>query len=308
MKSKTIFKMAAIFVAVVGMSIAGCKKDKSEPDTSSLQQTSKDEVNVENSTNDVLNDANTVLSGGSSKSINSFPCNATIDSVTHSSVDTVEYYVTFNGLNCIGNRIRTGNVIVKKAIGTHWINPGATVFVTYLNLTITKVGSGKSLTLNGTKTFENVNGGSLAQLENGTISSVTHKITGSVQATFDDGSTRTWTITRQRVFTGTSGQLQLTESGFGSADGFNNLVVWGTNRKGEAFYTQLTSPVTFRETCDWDPVSGVKVYQIPSNSISATVTFGYENDQVITGSNCPDQYKLDWVKGSKNGTAYLPLP
>ena len=295
-------------MAVIGLSVTGCKKDK-EPDTNSLQQLSKDEATVETSTNDVLNDANTVLSGGSSKSIDMFPCNATIDSVSHSTTDTIVYYVTFNGANCIGNRIRTGNVIIKKAVGTHWINPGATVSITYLNLRITKVSSNKSLTLNGTKVFENVNGGVLAQLGNGTVTSVTHKISGSVQATFDDGTTRTWTIARQRVFTGTLGQLLVTESGFGSDGGYNNLVVWGTNRKGETFYTQLTSPVTYRQTCDWDPISGVKVHQIPSDSKSATITFGYDsNDQPVTGSNCPTYYKLDWVKGSKSGTTYIPLP
>ena len=116
MKTKSIFKLAMIFVALIGMSVTGCKKDKNNTDTNSLQQLSKDEVTVEGSTNDVLTDANTVLSGGSSKSIDLFPCNATIDSVSHSTVDTVVYYVTFNGLNCAGNRTRTGNVIIKKAV------------------------------------------------------------------------------------------------------------------------------------------------------------------------------------------------
>jgi len=310
MKTKTIFKLTAILIAVIGINIAGCKKDKtSDTDTNSLQQLSKDEVAVDNATNDVLNDANTVLSGSNSgKSIDMMPCNATIDSVSHSTTDTIVYYMTFNGLSCSGTHTRTGNVIIKKAVGTHWINAGAMVYITYENLNITKVSSGKSLTLNGTKTFENVNGGVLAQLGSSIIS-VTHKISGSVQATFDDGTTRTWTIARQRVFTGTLGQLLVTESGFGSADGYSDLVVWGTNRKGEAFYTQLTSAVTFKQVCGWDPVSGIKVHQIPGDDKKATITFGYDdNNQLVTGSNCPTRYKLDWVKGQKNGTIYLPLP
>lgn len=310
MKTKTIFNLTAILVAVIGISIAGCKKDKNDnTDTNSLQQLSKDEVAVESATNDVLNDANNVLSGGSSsKSIDGFPCNATIDSVSHSTVDTIVYYMTFSGLNCSGTHTRTGNVIIKKAVGTHWINAGATVLVTYVDLKITKVSSGKSLTLNGTKTFENVNGGLLVQL-GGSITSVTHKISGAVQATFDDGTTRTWTIARQRIFTGTLGQLVVTESGFGSDGGYSNLVVWGTNRNGEAFYTQITSPVTFKQACGWDPVSGIKIHQIPSDTKSATITFGYDdNNQPVTGSNCPTRYKLDWVKGQHSGTIYLPLP
>jgi hypothetical protein len=312
MKTRTILKLTAILVAVVGINVAGCKKDKTDnstTDTNSMQQLSKDEVAVDNATNDVLNDANTVLSGGSSKkSIDNFPCNATIDSISHSTVDTIVYYMTFNGLNCSGNHTRTGNVIIKRPVGVHWINAGATVSVTYVNFKITKISSGKSLTINGTKLFENVSGGLLVQL-GGSITSVTHKISGSIQATFDDGTTRTWTIARQRVFTGTLGNLVVAESGFGSADGYNNLVVWGTNRNGEAFYTQLTTSVIFRESCGWDPESGVKVHQIPSDTKSATITFGYDNsNNLITGSSCATKYKLDWVKGTHSGTIYLFLP
>lgn len=313
MKTKNVAMLIAILIAVVGINIAGCKKDRSNevtnPDTSSLQQLAKDEVQVDNATNDVLNDANTVLSGGSSKKgIDNFPCNATIDSVSHSTVDTVVYYMTFNGLNCSGNHTRTGNVIIKRPVGVHWRDTGATVSVTYVNLKITKVSSGKSLTINGTKVFENVSGGLLVQL-GGSVTSVTHKISGSIQATFDDGTTRTWTIARQRVFTGTLGNLIVAESGFGSSGSYSNLVVWGTNRNGEAFYTQLTTAVVFRQSCGWDPESGVKIHQIPSDSKSATITFGYDsNDQLVTGSNCATKYKLDWVKGTKSGTIYLALP
>jgi hypothetical protein len=309
MKTRNIFKLAVLFVAVAGINIAGCKKDKDNTDTTSMQQLSKDEVTVDNATNDALNDANTVLSGGSSaKGIGNFPCNATIDSISHSTVDTVVYYMTFNGLNCIGNRTRTGTVIVKRPKSVHWIDAGATVSVTYVNVVSTKVSSGKSLTINGTKFFENVNGGLLSELGT-SITSVTHKITGSIQATFDDGTTRTWTIARQRVFTGTPGNLVLTESGFGTAGSYSNLVVWGINRNGEQFYTQLTTPVVFRESCGWDPESGVKVHQIPGDTKSATITFGYDsNDQPVTGSNCATMYKLDWVKKTHSGTIYLPIP
>jgi len=309
MKTKNGIKLFAILIAVIGISIAGCKKDKSDntdnTDTKSMQQLSKDEVAVESATGDVLNDANTILSGGLGKSM---PCNVTIDSVSHSTIDTIAYYLTFNGLNCSGTHMRTGNAIIKKAVGTHWINPGATVSITYVNLQVTKVSSGKSLTFNGTKTWENVSGGLVVQL-GGSVTSITHRITGAIQATFDDGTTRTWNIARQRVFTGTLGQLVITESGFGSADGYNNLVVWGTNRNGEAFYTQLTSPVAFKQACGWDPVSGIKIHQIPSDNKSATITFGYnDSNQPVTGSDCPTRYKLDWVKGSHSGTLYLPLP
>ena len=272
-----------------------------------MQQLSKDEVAVENATGDVLNDANKILSGASGKSLEGLPCNVTVDS---SSIvgDTITYAVTFNGLNCAGNLLRVGNATIKKNVNTHWIDAGATVIVNYINLKVTKVASGKFIILNGKKTFENVNGGLLVQLGSG-VTSVTHKITGAVQATFEDNTTRTWNITRQRTFTGTIGQLVVTEDGFGSADGFNNLIVWGTNRHGEAFYTRITVSVVYRQTCGWDPVSGTVIHEIPGDSKSATITFGYDDsNHLVTGTECPTRYKVDWQKGTHSGTIYLQLP
>lgn len=310
MKTKNVIKLAAILIAVIGISTAGCKKDKNESkdiNTSSLQQLTKDENTIQNASDDVLNDVNSVLSGSSGKSIEGLPCNVTVDS---SSVvgDTITYHLTFNGPNCAGTRLRVGEALIKKNVNTHWHQAGATVTVKLINLKITKVSSGKYVILNGTKIFENVSGGFIVNL-NG-ANSVVHKITGYINATFDDNTTRTWNIARQRTFTGTfPGQLIETNDGFGSADGYSNLVVWGVNRDGEQFYTQITQSVVHRQTCGWDPVSGIKIYQIPSDSKKATVTFGYDDqNQPIIGTNCPTRYKVDWEYNGNSGTIFLQLP
>ena len=83
MKTKNLIRFAAILIAVVAFSVAGCKKDKTNdatPDSSSMQQLSKDQNDVETSSNDAMNDVSNVLSGGSGKSLEGWPCNATIDS------------------------------------------------------------------------------------------------------------------------------------------------------------------------------------------------------------------------------------
>jgi hypothetical protein len=306
MKTKTIIRITAILIAVIGISFAGCKKDKNT-DTNSMQQLAKDEVAMQSATDDVLNDANNVLSGGSKKSMETLPCNVTIDS---SSIvgDTITYAITFNGLNCSGTHNRVGHATIKRNVNTYWYQAGTKVFVHLDNLIITKISSGKSLTLNGNKTFENVSGHVLAEL-GGSVTSIVHKVTGSLTATFDDGTTRTWNIARQRTFTGTMGNLIVTVDGFGSADGYNNLVVWGTNRNSELFYTQITQSVVFKQSCGWDPVAGIKIHQIPADDKSATVTFGYDdNNQLVTGGNCPTRFKVDWEKGTNAGTIYLQLP
>jgi len=312
MKTRNLIQLGTLFIAVTCFSLSGCKKDKIDQgnsDPASLEQLSTDENNVNAVTNDALNDVEGVLSyqAGSLKSTEGIPCNATIDSTSVQN-DTITLFITYNGLSCNGKRNRVGQIEIRKRIGTHWGQAGSSVKYTYINYAVTRVSTGKTITLNGTKTFENVSGGFIWQL--GTSrTSIVQKVSGSMMITFDDGTNRTWNVARQRTYTGTQGQLLLTEDGFGTEGNYTNLVTWGINRKGEQFYSQLTQSVVQKQFCGWDPVSGIKVHQIPSDNKSATITFGYNsNNQPITGDECPTRYRVDWVKGTHSGTAYLQLP
>ncbi len=309
MKTRNLIRLTALLIAVVALSVTGCKKDKSTSsvDPASMQQLANDENQVQNASDEAMNDVNNILSGGNLKSTESLPCNATIDSTSVVN-DTITIHITYHGLNCSGTRYRTGQVEIKKKFGSHWYQAGATVIVKHINFTITKVASQKTITLNGIKTHENVSGGVIPQLGNG-ITSIVQKTWGNETVTFSDNTTRVWNIARQKTFTGTPGQLVMTLDGFGTEDNYSNLVVWGTNRQNENFYTQITQSVVMRQACDWDPCSGIKIHQIPSDSKSATLTFGFDsNNQPVTGTNCPTKYKLDWQKNNHSGTAFLWLP
>lgn len=309
MKTKKFLAIVFSILAFGSFILVGCSKDKQEDpttDTSSLQQLSKDENTLQNATDEAMNDVNQVLSGLTLKSTAMLPCNATLDS-TNVVNDTITYFITYNGNNCNNTRLRIGKVEVKKKVGTHWHDEGATVIVTYINFQITKISTGKSLTLNGTKSFQNVTGGYIWQL-GGQYNSIVHKIWGSVQATFDDNTTRTWNIARQRTFTGTVDSLTMTIDGFGTSGSYQNLVLWGVNRQGEDFYSQISQSIVHKQSCDWDPCSGIRIISIPSDDKSATLTFGYDNNnQLITNGDCPTKYKVDWQKGSNSGTVYLFL-
>jgi hypothetical protein len=210
-------------------------------------------------------------------------------------------------LNCNGTRNRTGQIEIKKKAGTHWGEAGTTVIFKYIGFTVTRVSTNKTIVLNGTKTFTNVNGGHRWQV--GTIiNSYVERISGSMQATLEDGSVRIWNVARQLTYTGTPGQFLVTIDGFGQAGTYQNLVVWGTNRQSEEFYTQITQSVVHKQACNGDPVSGIKIHQIPSDNKSATITFGYnDNNELITGDECPTRYRVDWQKNNQSGTSYLPL-
>ncbi len=297
--------MASILLlAVFAIGFTSCKKDK-KPDTSSLQQMVADENKVAAADDEVMKDINSMLSGNGNKALDIMPCNVSIDSSTIVG-DTIIYSLTFNGLNCSGRWNRVGHAEARKHVNTHWADVGAQVTVKYFNVIFTRVSNNLSLTLNGTRTFTNVSGGKIHDLGiNAT--SIVHRITGYLIATFDDNTTRTWNVARQRTYTGTLGNLWVTVDGFGSANGYDNLVVWGVNRHGEQFYTQITQSVIHKEVCDFDPCAGVKVHQIPSENKMATFTAGFDNNDqpVDVNSNvCPTKYRIDWQINGNTGTIF----
>ncbi|NTW33156.1 MAG: hypothetical protein HGB12_11110, partial [Bacteroidetes bacterium] len=186
MKTKNLINLAAILIAVIGISITGCKKDNnnddsSNNDNSSLQQLSKDENQLENASDDALDDVNTFASRGESKSILILPCNVTVtDSL--STADSIKITLTFNGNNCANTKLRTGVIEYSKKIGEHWRDAGTSIVAKFINYKVTRLATGKSITLNGTKIFKNVSGGLIINLGSNTPSSCSIIIESNLKA------------------------------------------------------------------------------------------------------------------------------
>jgi len=156
--------------------------------------------------------------------------------------DTITIDINYHGYDCNNTHNRTGDVVIKKRYLENWGQAGATVLVTLNNFTITKLSTNKSLTLNGTKYFENVSGHYLWQLGlDSTVTSVVHKVWGTITATFDDNTTRVWNITRQRTFTGSLINLVMTTDGFGIADGYTSLSAWESTVTENSFTPLFSS-------------------------------------------------------------------
>ncbi len=306
MKSTNLFRLTFLILAIIGLSWAGCKKDKNtEPssDSSSLQQLAGDEETMESSMDESMNEINNFLSGGILKSTAFLPCNATVDS-TPVVNDTITIYITYNGLNCLGTRYRTGQVEIKKRVGTQWSQPGATVIVKHINFSISKILESTFITINGVKVYQNVSGGLIRQL--GTeLNTVVYRTWGQAIININDSTNKTWNIAHQITYSGSlPDNLSLTSDGFGTAGGYENLVTWGINRQGENFYTQIIQPVTRSQNCNWDPSAGIKKHFIPSDSKSATLTFGFDRYNQPVVNECPAKYKLDWQRHNKSGTVF----
>lgn len=313
MKTGKFLTFALLNLLTAGVILTSCQKDdkdvKGSNDPSTMTNLNDDEGRVEEAMDESLKDAEGVMSNVNGNLKNRWvPCNATLDSTAVTN-DTITYFITYNGLSCDGNRNRTGQVEIKKHVDTHFGDQGATLKIRHINFTITKTGTNHTIILNGSKTLTNVSGGYLFMLgmHNG-LDKIIHRVTGNNEVTFASGTSRSWNIARQRTFTGEPDHMVVTVEGLGSADTYNNLVTWGLNRNDEKFYTQISQPVIYKENCEWHPVSGIKIHSLPEAEKNAIVTFGYIENQPITGDQCPTHFKVDWVNGTFSGTQFFPLP
>ena len=86
-------------------------------------------------------------------------CDAT--AVAEVTDDVKKITITYNGTNCHGNRTRTGVVVISMPKNSYWKDAGAVITISVQNLKIKRLGDGKSIIINGTKTITNVSGGLL---------------------------------------------------------------------------------------------------------------------------------------------------
>lgn len=334
MKQNNLLR-TVLFIAAAGLFFA-CKKDSSQNGSSTLQtdlqSQADDQAQVSQEDDEVSNDANTViysqvsLTGTSSyqgsyssgitenstTSVNQVHvpiilpgliCDATVTLDSLSDPRTVT--ITYNGTNCRGNRTRTGVVILSIPAGVHWRDAGAAVTITIQNLKITRIRDNKSITINGSKTITNVTGGRLVDLAS--LGSITHTITGDLSVTFDNGSQRTWSVSKQRVFSYDNG-IVITTTGTHTDGSTSGIAEWGTNRNGVSFSSQITTPKVIRQDCDFRLVSGENVI-LRGDNYSSTITYGL--DASGNPTSCPGSgtYYFKVVVTKANGnilTKILP--
>ena len=300
MKKKIQFLAAASIIFAV--TFTACKKNEKDLDyAAELSAHSDDQSRFSNETDAIANDDNTILenypsfNGARLDNATTLPCNASITSIDSTS-STKRIVITYNGLNCQGSATRTGTVILTMPLATRWKDAGAVLTETIANLKITRVSDGKSITLNGTRTITNVNGGRLRDLVLGTTTSLTHTIASSnMSVTFDDNTTRTWVVSKKRVFTGSGINITITTTGTGTDGTTTGVSEMGINRFGNAFVTSITQPLVVSGSCAYRLTSG----QVTHTRLVATavVTFGLDsNGNAVT--TCPSgafYFKLVWT-------------
>lgn len=306
---KTRIAFFAALVCSTFFIFTSCQKDTSTNDNSTETATHADDQNrFSGEVDAAANDANLLLEatlgfGNRGGDIQSLICDATIAVDTMNNPRTIT--ITYNGTNCLGNRTRTGVIVISMAQNVRWKDAGAQLNVSFQNFKVTRVSDNKSITINGTQTYTNVSGGLLINLA--TLGTITHTITSSnMSVTFDNNSQRTWQVARQRVFTYNNGVV-ITVTGTHSQGAVTGIAEWGTNRFGNTFTTAITQPLVFKQDCSFRLGSG-KVEHATS-LFNASVTFGLNSSGNPTGcpGAAPYYMKVVWTGPVGNTrTAILP--
>jgi len=112
-------------------------------------------------------------------------------------IDTVRYTITFNGNNAANTKSKSGKIIIKRKLNIPWTQANSWVSVTFDSLKIGKANNNNDWILfNGNLQWQNVSGGKIEDLASFN-DSVIYRISGSLLATFNDNTSRTWNLTRQ---------------------------------------------------------------------------------------------------------------
>jgi hypothetical protein len=304
---QTKFRLLSVLALTVITTFTACKKDSSQQQEQDPDLTThvEDQSRVSGEMDAVDLDVNYALEKNSSFSgrlMGDSICAATVSFDTLNS--TKKITIIYNGADCGGFKVRTGSIIISMASGVHWKDVGAQINITYQNFKVTRQSDKKSITINGTHTLTNVEGGLLRDLLQGR-SSIVHTIGSSnMTITFDDGTQRSWQVARKRVYTLANGGT-ITISGTHTEGNQTNIAEWGTDRFGHAFATAITQPLVITANCQFRLTSGQVTHTRMAST--ASVTFGLDKDG--NPASCPASgsfyYKLTWAGAGGNTLTYI---
>jgi hypothetical protein len=322
MKTKSVlFAISGVIVASA-LTFTSCKKKQEFKKEDG--QASVDNRTVQSENDAAVNDINTEISNNSflrGRTSNGASIRSALGiTAAGYNVDTTGAYlgtikINYDGTT-ISNRSRTGSIrvtIQNYVQGKRWKDQGCVLQVDYLAYKITGPSDGKSVQFDGTQLLTNVTGdGWWELLITKTKSSIATSVTGTnLNVLFDDGKAAVYNINRKFTYTYVSNILTCTGEGIGSADGLSSLENYGTTRDGDAFTSQVSTPIVWNLTCGWwAPIQGEAVIKVDSKDFSLDCKFGVDatGNSVSVGPNqCPYGWKVEWTyknKTSKKIFAY----
>jgi hypothetical protein len=307
---KSMVKIAVMSV-IVAFTLSGCKKkEEEEPKVDESGQASTDSRQAIGENDVSIDDIN--------KTISDYPlmhgrqAAVQTNTIAGLSVDTNGAYLgtiklNYDGITVVNNRKRSGSIrltILNYATGQRWKMAGCVMKVEYLAYRVTRASDAAFIELNGIQNLTNVSGGTWWELYTFAQPNLSSSVTGTnLSVNFNGAGTANYNIHRQFTYTlSPSYVLTCTGQGIGTSGGISNLENYGTTRDGDAFTSQVTSPIVWNTTCGGGaPISGHLIIKVASKSFDLDCLFGVNSSgQPITvGSNqCAYGWKLTWTVGT----------
>jgi hypothetical protein len=314
MKSNKVVYALSLMILTGSLVFTSCKKRKEFKEENG--QTSTDNRTAQSENDNAMNDANSVIydqpmmHGRTGPSANVMGissttiCGLTVDT---NGIHLGKITLNYTGVTC-NNRTRTGTIklaILNYSSGVRWKHANAVLQVDYINYKITRASDGKSVEFNGTQFVTNKSGGTWIDLYSLTQSSLITEVTGNdLHVSFDGtGGTAIYNINRRFTYTLPSGILTCTGEGIGSSSGRNNLENYGTTREGDAFTSEVTTPIVWNLTCGWwAPTQGAVDIKVDSKAFDLKVTFAVDasgNSVAVAPNACAYGFKVEWTYKKK---------
>lgn len=313
MRSNKLVYALALIVVSGSLIFTSCKKQKEFKKEDG--QTSADNRTTQSENDNAINDANTVISdqpllhgrGGSPNAIQGVL--GTICGMTTNTTNIAngEVTLTYDGTTC-NNRTRTGTIklaIQGYTTGVRWKHVNAVLRVEYINYKITRASDGKSVEFNGVQYITNKTGGTWFDLFFLGQTSLATEVNGTdLHVSFDGtGGTAIYNINRKFTYTVPGGILTCTGEGTGSHNSINNLENYGTTRNGDAFTSQVSTPIVWNWTCGWwAPTQGEVNIKVDSKAFDLKVTFAVDvngNPVTVAPNSCAYGFKAEWTYKKK---------
>ncbi|MBI4930431.1 MAG: hypothetical protein HY841_06690 [Bacteroidetes bacterium] len=311
MKNKSIIVMLSIAAMSVLLVTTSCRKRKEFKNENG--QSSEDNRNIQSQTDQGVSDANTAIGNYSSMSGRSTQLPSVLTTICGASIDSIGpgiVKINYDGTVC-NNRKREGSIrltILNYSSGVRWKNAGCVLQVEYLSYKVTRASDDKSIKFDGTHLVTNVNGGTWFDLIFLGQPSLIHTVTpsGALTCTFEDGKSATCNLNRKFTYVWANSVLTCTGEGTGSYNSLSNLENYGTTRNGDAFTSQVTTPVIWNTTCGaWAPVQGEVSVVVEGKEFNLICTFGVDasgNPVPVVANDCPYGWKLYWKYKKKDKT------
>ncbi|MES2565796.1 MAG: hypothetical protein V4565_02950 [Bacteroidota bacterium] len=308
---KTVFKIAAMS-AIILFTLSGCKKkEEEEPKVDESGQASSDSRQAIGENDISIDDINKTISdypnmhGRVSQSAQTNTIGGLTIDTTGSYMGTIK--LNYDGVTVVNNRKRSGSIrltILNYASGQRWKLAGCVMKVEYLAYRVTRASDAAFIELNGIQNLTNVSGGTWWELYTFAQPNLSSSVTGTnLSVNFNGAGTASYNIHRKFTYTLSAAYvLTCTGEGIGNSNGIGNLENYGTTRDGDAFTSQVTSPIVWNTTCGGGaPLSGHLIIKVASKSFDLDCLFGVNSAGVpiTVGSNqCAYGWKLTWTAGT----------